>query len=223
MYLGLAITGIAYYLGTRTAIYDSGDAAATLANITSNKALAHLDLALQLGIVVFQSLAAFGFYKLLRPLSPAAAWGVGVFGTVNAALILFAAAAAATAVGVAMEPSLAIGNDTAGTVQLLYYLGEQLWGVGAIFFGLWLIPMGWAVLTSRRTPKALGWILIISGVGYIASAFVAYGVSDAPSWLVDGLTAPATIGEFWIIGYLLVKGLNYPLGADDRGTAKLSS
>ena len=30
------------------------------------------------------------------------------------------------------------------------------------------------------------------------------GVVDAPSWLVEGLTIPATVGEFWMIGYLLL-------------------
>ena len=205
MYLGLAVAGIAYFLGTRTAIYVADDPAQTFENVTSRQALAHLDLALQLAVVVFQALTAVFFYKLLRPLNSVAAWAVGVFGTVNAVVILIASAAAATAVGVASEPSLAIGGDSAATVQLLYALGEHLWGVGSVFFGLWLIPMGWVVATSGRMPKALGWILIASGVGYVASAFVQYGISDAPTWIVEALAGPATIGEFWIIGYLLVK------------------
>jgi hypothetical protein len=36
---------------------------------------------------------------------------------------------------------------------------------------------------------------------------VGYGFADAPSWLVDTLALPATIGEFWMIGYLLAKGI----------------
>ena len=53
----------------------------------------------------------------------------------------------------------------------------------------------------------LGWILVVSGVGYLASALVGYGVVDAPSLLVESFAFPATVGEFWLIGYLLVKGI----------------
>lgn len=67
--------------------------------------------------------------------------------------------------------------------------------------------MGWVVATCGRMPKVLGWTLIISGGGYVASAFVDYGLADSPTWLVDVFAAPATVGEFWIIGYLLIKGL----------------
>lgn len=50
-------------------------------------------------------------------------------------------------------------------------LGGSLWDVGAVFFGLWLIPMGFLTLRSG-VPRPLGWI-------------------------------PATVGEFWMIGWLL--------------------
>ena len=48
---------------------------------------------------------------------------------------------------------------------------------------------------------------MVGGVGYILSALVGYGITDAPSWLYEGLTIPASIGEFWMIGYLLVVGI----------------
>lgn len=33
---------------------------------------------------------------------------------------------------------------------MLYVGSEHFWGVGALFFGLWLIPMGWLVLRGVR-------------------------------------------------------------------------
>jgi hypothetical protein len=30
---------------------------------------------------------------------------------------------------------------------------------------------------------------------------------DAPTWLLDALTILATVGELWMIGYLLVVGI----------------
>ena len=146
------------------------------------------------------------FYKLFRPINPVAAWALGVFGMVNAVAILASSAAVATALEVAADTTLAPGDDAAATTQLLFRLSESFWGVGALFFGLWLIPMGWVASTSGRFPRALGWILVAGGLGYVLSAFVDYA-ADAPTWLVDALLIPATVGEFWMIAYLLVVGI----------------
>jgi uncharacterized membrane protein YpjA len=82
---------------------------------------------------------------------------------------------------------------------------DQAWGVGSLFFGLWLIPMGYVVVSSQRMPVWLGRVLILGGFGYIASTFIKYmGVNS--DW-VDVLVIPATVGEFWMIGYLLIFGI----------------
>ena len=99
------------------------------------------------------------------------------------------------------------GGDPAAAVGLLHQLSTHAWGIGALFFGLWLIPMGWAAVTTRRFPVALGWVLIVGGVGYLLSALVDYALASPPGALVEGLAFPATIGEFWMIGYLLIRGI----------------
>jgi len=221
-YLGLAITGIAGFLLIRPAVYDPDDAATTLKNLTTDEGLARLGLGVELAIVVTQALAAVWFYKLFRPLNAVAAWSVGVFGMVNAVAILASSAAVATALEVSRGSGLAPGGDAAATTQLLFRLSESFWGVGNLFFGLWLIPMGWVAATSGRFPRALGWILIAGGVGYIASAFVEYAF-DAPTWLGDALTTPATIGEFWMIGYLLVIGVRPAAERPSRAHAEAAA
>ncbi len=206
-YLGLAITGILGFLLVRPEIYVEGDAAATLANLQGRAWLARLGVALEMAIVVTQALAAIWFYKLLREVNNVAGVSVAAFGLVNAVAIMASAAFLATAVTVAGDGSLAPGGDAAATVGVLYQLSTNAWGVGALFFGLWLIPMGWAAITTARFPTALGWTLVVGGVGYMLSSFVDYGFVSPPSLLVDGLAFPATIGEFWMIGYLLLLGI----------------
>ena len=213
-YLGLAVTG-AGLLVIRQAVYDSDHPAKTLQNLTTDERLARLGLAVELAIVVTQALAALWFYKLFRPLDPVAAWAVGVFGMVNAVAILASSAAVATALEVASDTPLAGGGDPAATTQLLFQVSESLWGVGALFFGLWLIPMGSVAATSGRFPRTLGWILVVGGVAYVTSAFVEYAF-EAPPSLVDALTIPATVGELWMIGYLLVVGIRPASGAASR-------
>lgn len=201
LYLGLAITGALGFLMVRPALFEAGDAAGTLANLVDNHGLARLGIALEMGVVVTQALVALWFFRLFRRVDAFAAGAITVFGLVNAVAILGSAASLATALDVALEP---VADP--GTAQLLYLVSDNLWGVGALFFGLWLIPMGWCVLQSRSMPRALGWVLIVGGLGYVLSAFLRYLVPDAGS-LVDLATIPATIGEVWIIGILLLRGV----------------
>ncbi|HXV71463.1 MAG TPA: hypothetical protein VEB69_08685 [Acidimicrobiia bacterium] len=51
---------------------------------------------------------------------------------------------------------------------------------------------------------------MVGGVGYVLSAFVGFGSEGAPGWAVDSLTYPATVGELWMIGYLLGWGIRRP-------------
>jgi hypothetical protein len=206
-YLALGITGMLGFLIVRPEIYAEGDAATTLANLIDNESLARLGLVAEMGVVLTQALAAVWFYKLFRGINHFASWALAIFGIMNAVAIMASAAFLATALAVAGDPGLAVGGDAAGTVQLMYELSTNSWGVGAMFFGLWLIPMGYVVVTSGRMSRWLGWILIVGGAGYLLSSFVGHGFADAPSWLVDGLTYLATVGEFWMIGYLLTVGI----------------
>ena len=157
---------------------------------------------LELLIVLTQALAAIWFYRLFRTADPLAASGIAAFGLVNAVTVLVSAALLATAVEIALNP---IG-DAATTVQLLYLVSGNLWGVGALFFGLWLIPMGSCVLRSGWMPRPLGWVLVSGGIGYVLSAFIRYLAPEAQV-VADALAYPATVGEFWIIIYLLAIGV----------------
>ncbi|MGL5823483.1 MAG: DUF4386 domain-containing protein [Nocardioides sp.] len=206
LYLGLAITGGVGFLVIRNQLLVAGDPQGTLANLLAHESLARLGIVLEMSVVVTQALTAVWFYRLFRDVDSFAAGLIAAFGLINAVAILGSAAMLATALEVAAGDVLARTGDTAGMVQLLYVVSSHLWGVGAMFFGLWLIPMGWLVLHSRWLPRPLGWILIVGGVGYLLSAFVDY-LFPAAGGAVDLMTVPATIGEVWIVGYLIVIGV----------------
>ena len=205
-YLALAVTGALGFLVIRSALLMPGDPAATLQNLTEQSALAHGGVALEVLIVITQALAAWGFYALFRRDHPVAAFGVAVFGMANAAAILTSAALMSTALAVVADPSLAPGGDAAATVGLLYALSSACWTVGGVFFGLWLIPMGWFILATRRMPRVLGWLLVIGGVGYVLGAVLTVAAPQLVT-VANALAMPASIGEFWMIGYLLIRGI----------------
>ena len=153
-----------------------------------------------------QALTAVWFYRLFRRVDTVAAGALAAFGMVNAVAILGSAALLATTLDVAGDASLAAPGGAAATVQLLSIASGHLWGVAGMFFGLWLIPMSWLVVRSRWLPQALGWTLIAGGAAYLVSAFVSYSFPSA-DLLTQLLTVPATIGEVWIMGYLIIVGV----------------
>lgn len=206
-YLTMSIAGIVGFLLIRTQLHVTGDPDATTANLLAHASLARVVLALEMTLAVCQVLTALWFHRLLQGLNRFAAGAVAVFGFFNATAILARAVFIWAAQAVAADPALAPAGDTAATAQLLFQLADHALGVGALFFGLWLIPMGYVVVTSRRWPAALGWILMVGGGGYLLSAFVSAGLPGAPDPLVHGLIVPATIGEFWMFGYLLSFGI----------------
>ena len=206
-YLALGITGMLGFLWVRPRIFVADDPAATLANLIENPGLARAGLALELGIVLSQALVAVAFYRLFRAVNPAAAGTVTAFGLMNSAAILGSSAMLSEAIRVATSPDAVV--DPAGTAQLLYRLSEGFWAGGNIFFGLWLVPMGYLVIVSGWMPRLLGRVLVVGGVGYVLSGFVGVLAPDAPGAVAMLLTVPASVGEFWIIGYLLVRGVRH--------------
>ncbi|MEV0717150.1 DUF4386 domain-containing protein [Asanoa sp. NPDC050611] len=195
-YLCLAVAGGLGFLFVRSRLYVADDPAATAANLLDHAALARTGVALELLTVLTQALAAAWFYRLFHGVNRYAAGGIAAFGLVNAVAVMVSAALLATA----------LDTTDAATVQLLYGISGHLWSVGGLFFGLWLIPMGWCVLSSGWMPRTLGWILIAGGVGYVLAAFLRYAVPGAET-AADALAYPATVGELWMVGYLLVRGV----------------
>jgi hypothetical protein len=207
-YLGLAISGLLGYFLIREQLYVPDDMTRTAANLVAHEGLARLGVVLDLAMVLTQAITAVLFWRLFRPVHPVAAGSIAAFGLVNAVLILVATACTAAALEVALRADAA----STGDALLLYELSTAILGLAGMFFGLWLIPMGWLADRSGYMPRPLGWILIGGGVGYVLSVFVASLVADAGG-IVYALTIPATIGELWMVGYLLTKGVA------DRSTA----
>lgn len=219
LYLALALTGVGGFLIVRPRLFDADSPATTLEQLIAHDALARAGIALELGIVVTQALLALWFFRLFRSVDLGAAAAVMAFGLVNAGMILASAAMLATARSVAVDPDVAPGGDAEATVQLAYIVSDHLWSVAGVFFGLWLIPMGWLVLRSGWMPQALGWFLVAGGIGYVASAIAAALVPDLGA-AKDLFTIPANIGEFWMVGYLLIFGART---AQTRSTSRDSA
>ena len=201
-YLLMAVFGILGFMVLHSQVY-SADARETLTHLTEETHLARLRLLAEFMIIIFQALTAVWFYRLFRKTNEWAAWATGVWGMVNAVIIMVSSVGMAVAIKTAASDQPVEGKLL--LIDLLTNLINSSWSIGGLFFGLWLMPLGYVITSSKRMPAWLGRTLIIGGIGYLLSTFLKYyGISG--SW-VRALTLPATIGEFWMIGYLLIFGI----------------
>ena len=205
-YLGLALTGMLGFLLIRPQVFVSGESAVVLEALAGNLPLARLGLLLELGIVVTQVLTALWFFKLFRGVNSFAAGSLATLGLMNAVAILGSAASLSTAIQLAESSSA----DAAVQASLLIVLSEGFWAAGVVFFGAWLIPMGLLVMQSGFAWRWIGWVLVVGGIGYIASIVLVTLAPEATA-VADLLVIPATIGEFSIMLSLLIRGV--PAGA----------
>ncbi|MCA6075026.1 DUF4386 domain-containing protein [Fulvivirga sedimenti] len=202
-YLLMAISGILGFMIFHPQVYVSADPQKTLANLIDNESLARTRLLLEFGIIVSQALTAVWFFKLFRKINDWAAWAVGIWGMVNSVVIIISAISMGTAIDIAGSSQNV--EDKLILIELLTDLSSNAWRVGGLFFGLWLIPLGYIITSSKRMPLWLGRTLIIGGIGYLLSTTISYSGIEFPP--AKYLTIPATIGEFWMIGYLLIFGI----------------
>lgn len=201
-YLLMAISGILGFMVLHPRVFVA-DAQETLTNLTEKESLARMRILAEFVIVVSQALTAIWFYKLFKKIDAWAASSIAFWGTVNAVVILFSA--------IAMGAAVQIANATEGVdnpvplIELLSRLSSNAWGAGGLFFGLWLLPIGYIVVKSKRMPVWLGRVLVLGGIGYLIGTFISYSGIDFEYNSI--LVLPATVGEFWMIGYLLIFGI----------------
>lgn len=195
LYLGLAVTGMLAFLFVKERLFVDGDAAATSANLVSKEGLARFGIAAEIALVGFQALTAVWFYKLFRSKNNFGAGLIAVFGMLNAIAILIASAMWLSALNVATN------GGQADTAYLLFSLHDNIWAVASLFFGLWLLPMAY-MASLAKMPRPLVWLLVAGGIGYVLSTFTSLLLPDQTT-LTEALPLAATVGEFWMIGYLL--------------------
>lgn len=203
IYLFFVVIGVLGFLVVRPQVVVAGDPAATLTAVRSAELLAGVSVALELGIALAQALAALWLFRLFHSVSSVMASAVLAFGMVNAVMILVSAAMLTTMRTAALEPFSGAQAET--IVGAATSVSESLWAVSALFFGLWLIPLGLLVLRSGWTPPALGWLLVTGGLGYTLSTFAA-ALLPEQTVLSEALRLPANVGEFWLAGYLVILG-----------------
>lgn len=102
-----------------------------------------------------------------------------------------------------LELSKGVGSSLS-QINLFFNLHEYGVQISSIFFGLWLLPMGYLVYKSKFMPKFIGILLYVAGFGYTIDSFI-HILSPNFSFRFTTFTF---IGEVVIVLWLLIKGVN---------------
>ena len=111
---------------------------------------------------------------------------------------------------VATESSYAAAIGSEGSNALvLMLLDTQHYGgsIVSVFYGLWLVPLGYLAYKSGLFPKALGVALIAACVCYHANLLAAFLAPALGIAIHDYLSIPIWIFELWMVLYLLIIGV----------------
>ena len=88
---------------------------------------------------------------------------------------------------------------------LFLRLHSEGFDVAAIFWGLWLFPLGLLVYRSRFIPRILGVLLIAHGLSYVIGSLTSFVLPQFES-AVSRWSMPFTLGEPLFMLWLLIMG-----------------
>ena len=157
----------AYVIGK---VYVAGNAVATAANVVAYSGLVRIGVAADLFQATIWVFLLMTLYLLLKHVNKSAASTMVVLVAVRAAIVCLNDVFQFESLRIATDNAYAAAFGNAGSntlVLLLLDIHHYGFLIAQIFFGLWLVPLGYLAYKSGMFPKALGVALIAGGVCYL--------------------------------------------------------
>jgi len=182
-----------------------GDAAATANSIMASESLFRVGIVGNLFTFIANILLALALYQLLKVVNK------------NMASLMVILFLVGVPIAMLNELSqLAVLQLLSGADYLKAFAPDQLQAIvylslgvhdqglliAHVFFGLWLLPMGYLVFRSGFIHRIVGVLLVIAGVGYVVQSFAAFLGYNVNIILFTGL------GELVFLFWLLIKGVD---------------
>jgi dolichyl-phosphate-mannose--protein O-mannosyl transferase len=212
LYLLVAIfSAFAYFMEKK--VYVSGDAAATARNVVAHSGLVRTAVVADLLQATVWVFLAMTLYVLLKHVNKNAASAMVVFVAIGAGITLLNAVFEFEGLRAATGAVNLASLGPAGSHALvLLLLDTQHYGflIAQIFFGLWLVPLGYLAYKSGMFPKALGVLLVVGGGCYLVGTLAAFLIPSSGQNINTFVTIPSAIAEICMVVYLLVIGVKTP-------------
>jgi hypothetical protein len=213
LYLMVALCGMFAELYVRSGIVVPGDAAATAGNIRASATLFRLGFVVDLVQATCFLFTAMALYLLLRHVNRLVAAAMVTLVAVSVAIMCLNLLNQLVALQIATDGDYASALGPAGSDVLATLFAEmQANGflIAQVFFGLWLLPLGYLVVRSGSFPRVLGVLLALGGVGYLVDLFARFLALGAAERISPFVLAPALVGEVAFVAWLLVKTVRVP-------------
>ena len=194
-------------------VYVPGDAATSARNLVANAGLVRMGVVADLFQATIWVFLALTLYQLLKHVSKAAASAMVVLVALGAGILMlnevFGFESLRVATGAVNLASLGAAGSNALALLLL---DAQHYGllIAQIFFGLWLVPLGYLAYRSGWFPRALGVALIVGGACYLVDMVATFLAPDLGKAIHSYITLPSAVAELSMVGYLLVVGVKTP-------------
>jgi hypothetical protein len=177
------LAGLLYFLVALIAPYGlmvvparllvSADAHETAQRIAANPGILQLGMATELVHQAIEVFMVLVLYELFKPVHRMLARQMLVLGLVPIPMVFLNVLAEVAAGTLAAGPAWLHAFDRS-QLDALALLAVQLHAHGlqlaAVFWGLWLLPLGLLSLRSGFIPKVFGWSVLAAGAGYVLGA-----------------------------------------------------
>ncbi|MDG4797903.1 DUF4386 domain-containing protein [Micromonospora sp. WMMD1082] len=222
LYLIMGVCG-AFAEIVRVTVYRPGDAATTAANVAAHAGLVRASVVADLVAVPTGLFTAMALYLLLKHVHANAA---------RAMVALLGIAAAMMTLNLAHQYQALLVSDAAYTgafagpgsdalVLLMLDLHHSGYLMTQVFFGLWLLPMGYLVYRSGMIPRVIGVLLVVGCLGYLVDTFARFAAPELGAALSPYAVTPPAVAEVSMMLWLLVRGVNVP--QPDRPAARAAA
>ena len=210
LYVGVAVLGVFAELVVRDRIVEFGHPVATAENIRDSATLFRAGFVADLVQPTLFLLTAMALYLLLRGANELVARAMVLIVAVSVAIICLNLLNQWVALQVATDEAFGRAFGPAGSdalARLFAGMHHDGYLIAQIFFGLWLLPLGYLVVKSGWFPAWIGVLLIAGCFGYLVDTFVTFLAADVADTIEAIVVAPAAIGELSFVAYLLIKGV----------------
>ena len=208
LYVLVSIPGVFALIYVPNRLIVHGNATATANNIAASETLFRLGIAAQLISQILFMWVALALYDLLKGVNRrhAAVMLTLIVVSIPIALLNEVNSIAALIL-VRGDEFLSVLEKSQREAQAMLFLNLHSHGLGiaAIFWGLWLFPLGLLVYRSGFLPRFLGVLLMANCFSYVVTTFTSLIVPQygniANRWMM-----PLQFGELLFMFWLLIMG-----------------
>ena len=208
LYLIFIVTfAVSFFIQSKPIV--SGDEAATARNILASQSLFRFGFMLELISAVFFLLSAWALYVILKPVNENLAFLFVLLLLAGVAIECVGKAShfvALTLLSSADYSKVFQAGQLQGLAMLFLGLDNIGGSISALFYGVWLFPLGYLVIKSGFLPRILGILLIADGFCVLICFFQIF-LFPGYEKLTYPLFPVMFIAEFSLGLWLMIRGV----------------